>query len=55
MGTVNRVISEPWLESPLRTEAGRSGRLQAPDRIEYICVRNNRHLIDRNGQTVVPR
>ena len=44
-----KVLSEPWR----RTHTFRRDRTW--EQIEYICVQNNRHLIDAQGQTVVPR
>jgi hypothetical protein len=43
------VLAEPWR----RTHMFRRDRTW--EQIEYICVQNNRHLIDEKGQTVVPR
>jgi hypothetical protein len=44
-----KVLAEPWR----RTHTFRRDRTW--EQIEYICVQNNRHLIDENGQTLVPR
>ena len=44
-----KVLAEPWR----RTHMFRRDRTW--EQIEYICVQNNRHLIDEKGQTVVPR
>ena len=44
-----KVLAEPWQ----RTHTFRRDRTW--EQIEYICVQNNRHLIDAQGQTVVPK
>ena len=44
-----KVLRQPWR----RTHMFRRDRTW--EQIEYICVQNNRHLIDDKGQTVVPR
>jgi hypothetical protein len=44
-----KVLAGPWR----RTHMYRRDRTW--EQIEYICVQNNRHLIDEKGQTVVPR
>ena len=44
-----KVLAAPWR----RTHMFRRDR--SWEQIEYICVQNNRHLIDDKGQTVVPR
>ena len=44
-----KVLAEPWQ----RTHTFRRDRTW--EQIEYICAQNNRHLIDAQGQTVVPK
>ena len=44
-----KVLAQPWR----RTHMFRRDR--SWEQIEYICVQNNRHLIDQKGQTIVPR
>ena len=44
-----KVLAKPWR----RTHMYRRDRTW--EQIEYICVQNNRHLIDEKGQTVVPQ
>jgi hypothetical protein len=44
-----KVLAQPWR----RTHMYRRDRTW--EQIEYICVQNNRHLIDEKGQTIVPR
>jgi hypothetical protein len=43
-----KVLAEPWK----RTHTFRRDRTW--EQIEYICVQNNRHMIDEKGQTVTP-
>ena len=42
------VLAEPWERSR------RFRRDRAWEQIEYICSQNNRHLLDEEGQTLVP-
>ena len=42
-----KVLAEPWKRSHIFR------RDRTWEQIEYICVQNNRHLIDDKGQTVV--
>jgi hypothetical protein len=44
-----RVLAEPWK----RTHTFRRDRTW--EQIEYICVQNNRHLIDEKGQSITPK
>jgi hypothetical protein len=44
-----KVLAEPWK----RTHTFRRDRTW--EQIEYICVQNNRHLIDEKGQSITPK
>ncbi len=44
-----KVLGQPWQ----RTHTYRRDRTW--EQIEYICVQNNRHLVDDKGQTITPK